>query len=227
MVQPQVTQKAFDDFHLYDLHRTVTLRNGETKQVQFLDATNVTMLRGYIYDGTAQGLPPIYNGNVNSEQEFGLDPANTKVRIVEEIKNSEANHLGMPLPAGRVRLYRRDTDGQMEFVGENTIGHTSAEETFKISTGNAFDVKGSRRQTDFHVNSESHTLDEAFEIKVINQKPQPVKVTVVEDMYRGDNWVITEKSAEYVKQDSHTLEFPVQVPPTGETTLTYSVRYTW
>jgi hypothetical protein len=169
----------------------------------------------------------MYNGNVNLEPEFGLEPGNTKVHIVEEIKNSESNHLGMPLPAGRVRFYRRDTDGQMEFVGENTIGHTPAEETVKISTGNAFDVKGSRRQTEFHVDSKSQTLDEAFEIKVSNQKQQPVKLKVVEKLYRGDNWVITEKSAEYTKQDSHTLEFPVQVPAKGETTLTYSVRYTW
>jgi hypothetical protein len=227
MVEPQVTQKAFDDFHLYDLHRTVTLRNGETKQVQFLDAAGVTMQRSYSYHGASQGLQPMYNGSVNLAPEFGLDSGDTKVHIVEEIKNSESNHLGMPLPAGRVRFYRRDTDGQMEFVGENTIGHTPAEETVKISTGNAFDVKGSRRQTEFHVDSKSQTLDEAFEIKVSNQKQQPVKVQVVENLYRGDNWEITQKSAEYAKQDSHTLEFPVQVPAKGETTLTYFVRYTW
>ena len=151
----------------------------------------------------------------------------TKVSIVEEIKNSEANHLGIPLPAGRVRLYRRDADGQMEFVGESMINHTPAEDTVKLATGSAFDVKGSRRQTDFHVNQQDRILDETFEIKLTNQKQQPVNVTVVEHLYRGDNWEILSKSADYTKLDSHTLEFPLQVPAKGETTLTYSVRYSW
>ncbi len=88
-------------------------------------------------------------------------------------------------------------------------------------------MKGSRRQTDFHINQNERLLDETFEIKVTNQKSQPVNVNVVEHMYRGDNWEITEKSSAFTKRDSHTLEFPVQVPSKGETTLTYSVRYTW
>ena len=229
MQAAQVTQKAFDDFHLYDLHRTVSLRNGETKQVQFLDATDVTVKRSYLYDGQSPQFQPqtYYNGNVNEMRGYGLEGENPKVSIIEEIKNSEQNHLGIPLPAGRVRLYRRDSGGQMEFVGENTISHTPVEETLKIPTGSAFDVKGSRRQTDFHVNQPDRILDETFEIKVTNQKQQPVKVTVVEHLYRGDNWQIMNKSAAFTKRDSHTLEFPLQVPAKGETTLTYSVRYSW
>jgi hypothetical protein len=223
----QVTQKAFDDFHLYDLNRTVALRDGEIKQVQFLDAAGVAMRRTYIYDGESSQLQPIYAGNVNQMRGYGLEGENTKVQIVEEFKNSEQNHLGMPLPAGRLRLYRRDADGQMEFVGEDLIKHTPVEETVKIATGSAFDVKGSRRQTDFHINQNEHILDETFEIKITNQKQQPVKVRIVEHMYRGDNWEITSKSATFAKRDSRTLEFPVQVPSKGQTTLTYSVRYTW
>lgn len=228
VVQPQVTQTPFDDFHLYDLHRTVALHDGETKQVQFLDASGATVHRSYLYDGAATAqLQPIYQGNVNQQQGYGLDNSNTKVRIVEEIKNSESNHLGMPLPAGRVRLYRRDADGQMEFVGENTINHTPAEETVKLLTGSAFDLKGSRRQTDFNVDYNRHELHESFEIKLSNQKQQPVEVAIVEQMYRGVNWEITSKSSDFTKLDSRTVQFPVQVPAKGETTLTYSVRYTW
>ena len=227
MAAPGVTQKAFDDFHLYDLNRTVALHDGETKQVQFIDAANVSMRRSYLYDGLAEQMQPVYAGNVNQNQGYGLGAQNTKVLVVEEIKNSEANHLGMPLPAGRVRLYRRDADGQMEFVGENLIGHTPAEETVKIPTGAAFDVKGSRRQTDFHVDYNKHMLDETFEVKVTNQKQQTVNVSVIEHMYRGENWEITEKSARYSKLDSHTLKFPVAVPAKGEAVLTYTVHYTW
>ena len=222
-----VTQKAFDDFHLYDLNRTVALRDGETKQLQFIDASDVTLRRSYIYDGLGAQLQPIYAGNVNQNQGYGLDNGNRKVLIVEEIKNSEANHLGMPLPAGRVRLYRSDADGQMEFVGESLIDHTPSEETVKIPTGSAFDVKGSRRQTDFHVDYNKHMLDETFEIKLTNQKLQAVNVAVIEHMYRGENWEITDKSSTFKKRDSHMLEFPMRVPAKGEATLTYTVHYTW
>jgi hypothetical protein len=227
MMQPGVTQKAFDDFHLYDLNRTVALQDGETKQVQFIDAANVSVRRSYLYDGLADQVQPIYAGNVNQTQGYGLGNVNTRVLIVEEIKNTAVNHLGMPLPAGRLRLYRRDQDGQMEFVGESLINHTPAEEMVKIPTGSAFDVKGSRRQTDFHVDYNKHMLDETFEIKLTNQKEQVVNVAVIEHMYRGENWEITEKSSNFKKLDSHTLKFQVPVPAKGEAALTYTVHYNW
>jgi hypothetical protein len=226
---PEVTQKAFDDFHLYDLNRTVSLRDGEIKQIQFIEASGVTLARSYLYDGAAENRQPIanYGGNFIQDRNYGLNSGNSKVQIIEQFKNTEANHMGIPLPAGRIRLYRRDADGQMEFVGESTINHTPTEGTVKISTGNAFDVKGSRRQTDFHINQSDRILDETFEIKLTNQKPEPVNVNVLEHLYRGDNWEVQHNSADYAKLDSHTIQFPVQVPSKGEATLTYSVRYSW
>lgn len=226
-VNQSVTQKAFDDFHLYDLNRTVSLLNGETKQVQFIDASGVTLARSYRYYGAADLQNYQNNSYINQQPDFGLDPANTKVQILESFKNSAAIHLGMPLPAGRVRLYRRDSDGQMEFIGESLINHTPADDTVRIVTGNAFDVKGARRQTDFHVNMQDRIVDESFEIHLTNQKTEPVTVSVVEPMYRGLNWEIRDKSADFTKLDARTVEFPVQVPAKGEATLTYSVRYTW
>lgn len=226
---PQVSQKAFDDFHLYDLNRTVGLRDGETKQVQFIEAGEVTLHRSYLYDGASTQLQPqvYYGGNINEMRGYGLDNGNTRVHLVEEFKNTQSNHLGMPLPAGRVRLYRRDSDGQVEFVGENIINHTPTEDTVRLVTGSAFDVKGSRRQTDFHINQQDRLLEETFETKITNQKQQAVNVRVREHLYRGDNWEILSKSASFNKIDSHTIEFPVSVPAKGETTLTYMVRYTW
>lgn len=226
--EARVTQKAFDDFHLYDLHRTVELRDGEIKQVQFLDAAGVTISRSYLYDGAQENRQPITNfgDNFVSQRNYGLS-SNSKVNVLQEIKNTLPNHLGIPLPSGRLRLYRRASDGQIEFIGESFIPHTPTEDNVKIVTGNAFDVKGSRTQTDFHVNQNGHTLDETFQVKLTNQKTQPVTVNVVEHLYRGDNWEITDKSSHYTKTDSHTLQFPVQVPAKGESTLTYSVRYTW
>jgi hypothetical protein len=241
----QVTQKPFDDYHLYDLHRTVSLANGETKQIEFLEASGVAVERSYLYDGEAETLQQqnnnFYGGNINQDRGFGLRAANTKVAILEEIKNSEGNHLGVPLPAGRVRLYRRDGDGPLEFIGESTINHTPTDDTVRIVSGSAFDVKGTRRQMDFHSNQSDRILDETFEIRVTNQKTEPVRVAIQEHLYRGDNWQITQKSAgpgdgvdatgwkalNYEKIDSSTIQFPVEVPAKGETTLHYAVRYTW
>jgi hypothetical protein len=224
---PGVTQQAFDDFHLYDLNRTVSLASGETKQVEFLEANQVQMDRVYQYDGATQ--QPGYSncpGCHNDQPSFGT-ASNTKVTVRAEIKNSTANHLGMPLPAGRIRLYRRDTGGQMEFIGEGTITHTPAEETVKVPVGSAFDVTGERKQTDFHIDQRAHTTDETFEITVKNQKTTPVNVAVVEHMNRAQNWQIAAQSTNFSKKDSTTLEFPIAVPAAGETKVTYTVHYTW
>lgn len=226
-VTPSVTQQAFDDFHLYDLNRTVSLANNETKQVEFLEANEVEMDRVYLYDG-ATPLPGYLPcaGCHNDAPNFGAT-SNTKVNVRAEIKNSTTNHLGMPLPAGRIRLYRRDAGGQMEFIGEGTIPHTPAEETVNVPVGNAFDVTGERKQTDFHTDQRAHTIDETYEITVKNQKTAPVAVVVVEHMNRAQNWQITAQSTEFTKRDSTTLEFPITVPAAGETKVTYAVRYTW
>jgi hypothetical protein len=223
-----VTQKPFDDFHLYDLHRAVSLAEGETKQVQFLDAAGIAVVRSYIYDGGGSDDQYNYfNGGINMDQNFRVGDANQKVAIVEEIGNTEANHLGIPLPAGRLRLYRRDADGQVEFVGESIINHTPAEDTVRVTTGSAFDVKGARRQTDFAIDNQRRTIYETFEIKLTNQKAEAVNVMVLEHLYRGNNWEIEQKSAAYNKLDSHTIEIPVEVPAKGSTTVTYRVKYTW
>ncbi len=205
---PQVTQKAFDEFHLYDLHRTVALKNGETKQVQFLEATGVTVQRRFELDNQS-----------------GYDEANPgNAAVVEKIKNSEANHLGMPIPAGRLRVYRRDTDGQVQFVGESMIEHTPAEQEINVVTGKAFDVTGKRRQTESH--SSSHSSDESYEIKLANQKAQAVTVHVMEHLNQ-QNWKITARSGDFTKKDANTVDFAVVVPAKGEAVLTYSVHYSW
>jgi hypothetical protein len=229
VVNGQVTQKPFDDYHLYDLNRTVSLPDGETKQVQFLEASGVTVTRSYLYDGADENRQSIvyYSNRFIQDQNYGISSSNTKVQIQQEIKNTEANHLGIPLPAGRVRLYRRDADGQMEFVGESQINHTPTEDTIKVTSGSAFDIRGSRKQTNFYIDNGRRTLDEYFEIKLTNQKAVPVTVNVLEHLYRGDNWEIQQKSTDFTKLDSHTIQFPVQVLAKGDATVTYSVRYTW
>ena len=146
---------------------------------------------------------------------------------MREFVNSEANHLGMPLPKGRVRFYRRGDDAQVEFTGENVIDHTPRDETIRIYTGNAFDLEGKRRRTDYALKNNLKTADESFEIKVRNHKKEPVDVRVVEHLYRWTNWEISAKSDDFKKTDSQTIEFPVTIAPDGEKTMTYTAHYSW
>ena len=146
---------------------------------------------------------------------------------MREFVNSEANHLGMPLPKGRVRFYRRNDDGQVEFTGENMIDHTPKDETVRIYTGNAFDLVGERRRTNYTVDGKDSSATESFEIRIRNHKKEAVEVRVVEHLYRGKNWEISAKSDEYKRKDSQTIEFPVSIPPDSEKVVTYTAHYTW
>jgi hypothetical protein len=226
---PQVTEKPFEEYHLYELHRPTTLHNQETKQVEFVRATGIKSERVYIYDG-AKINQPQYQGwnfdNIRQNREYGTE-SNPDVWVMREFINSEANHLGMPLPAGRLRFYRQDTDGQLEFTGENEIKQTPRDETIRAFTGSAFDLKGERRQTDYHIDFNSRWVDESFEIKLRNHKKESAVVRVVEHLYRGMGWEIVEKSSTYLKTDAQTIEFQVQVPSDGEKTVTYKAHYTW
>jgi hypothetical protein len=227
-VPGQVSEKTFDEYHLYELHRPTTLHDQESKQVEFVRAAGIKSERLYVYDGMK--LTQNYQGwnmeMIRQNAEYGTQ-SNPDVWVMREFVNSEANHLGMPLPAGRLRFYRQDTDGHLEFTGENEIKHTPRDETIRVYTGSAFDIKGERKRTDFRNDMGRRMVDESFEIKLRNHKKEPVVVRVVEHLYRGATWEITEKSATYLKTDAQTIEFQVQLPPDGEKTVTYTAHYTW
>ena len=220
-----VTQKSFDDFHLYDLNREVTLKDRETKQIEFIRASAIPVTRKYVYDG-AQNLPGPIGSGAYEQTEFGT-ASGKQVRVEQEFVNSKKNHLGMPLPAGTMRFYRRDADGQMEFVGENSINHTPEDEKVKLTTGSSFDVTGERKRTNFHVDSRERTIDESYVITVKNAKEKPVTVDVVEHLFRAANWDIVEKSDVFEKRDSSTVAFPVTVPAHGSKEVSYTVHYSW
>ena len=226
---PSVTEKAFDEYHLYTLERTTTLRDRETKQVEFIHAAGVATKQLYIYDGVRIDSNR-YSGwswdNIRNDHSYGTE-SNPKIWVMREFVNSETNHLGMPLPKGRVRFYSRNDDGQIEFTGENVIDHTPRDETVRVYTGNAFDLTGERIRTNYIVEMSKSTASESFEIKVRNHKKEPVDVRVVEHLYRALTWDIASNSADYHKTDAHTIEFPVTIAPDGEKIITYTAHYSW
>ena len=219
-----VTEKAFDEFHLYTIGRPVTLRNQETKQVEFIRSSNVKAPKIFVYDGATMnyGHWNYYRG----EGEYGVQ-TNKKVWVLREFKNSKENNLGMALPKGRLRFYSRDDDGSLQFTGENNIDHTAKDETIRVYLGNSFDLVGERRRTEYKADSSNKWLDETFEIKLRNHKTEAVEIRVVEHLSRFDNWEIKEKSNDFRSLDSHTIEFPVTLKPDEEKIVTYKVHYTW
>jgi len=223
MDAPAVSEKAFDEFHLYSIARPTTLHDHETKQVEFVHAEKMYAPTIYVYDG-ATGYQ--FYG-LNYDRGYGQSD-NKKIIVQREFKNAETNQLGIALPAGKLRFYRRDSDGQLQFVGENTIDHTPRNETVRVTTGNSFDLVGERKQTNFRVDTSEKWIDETFEIKLRNRKKtDAVEIRVVEHLYRWSNWSITAKSDDFVKKDSQTIEFRIPVKPDEEKTVTYTVHYSW
>ena len=144
-LRPAVTEKAFDEFHLYYIARPTTLHDHETKQVEFVHAEKMFAPTIYVYDGSSDYR---FYGGLNYDQGYGQS-GNKKILVQREFVNAETNQLGIALPAGKLRFYRRDADGQLQFVGENTIDHTPRNETVRVTTGNSFDLVGERKQTQF------------------------------------------------------------------------------
>src|SRR5213079_102542 len=226
---PPVSEKAFEDYHLYTLARPATLRDRETKQVEFIRANGVKSERIYVYDGLKVDWNQ-WRGyrmeNLRNNQDLGTE-METKVAVMREFKNSEANHLGMPLPKGRVRFYKQDDDKQLEFTGENLIDHTPKDEALRVFSGNAFDLVGESRRTNVKADSSNHWLDETFEIKLRNHKKEPVDIRVVEHLFRWINWDITEKSDPFTKTNAQMIEFRIPVKAGEEKTIHYTVHYSW
>ena len=213
MADAVVTEKSFDEFHLYTLGNPATLRDKETKQVEFVRASGVKSERIYVFDGAGHQ----YRG----------DGSSGKVQVYREFKNSEANKLGIALPKGKVRFYSQDGDRQLEFVGENQIDHTPKNETIRVLTGNSFDLVGEHRMTNNTEDGVNRVVTQTFEIKVRNRKKEPVEIRVVEHANRRGNWTLTAQSQPHEKKDATTLVFRVPLKPDEEKVVTYTIRYTW
>lgn len=218
-------QKEFFEFHLYTLGRRTTLPNNSTKQIELFDqAKQIPAKRTLVYYGLAM---PYQYPNPMTDRNLGAQ-SSKKVDVYLEFKNDKQFGLGVPLPAGRMRVSQLDTaDNSLEFIGEDTIDHTPKDEKVLVKLGSAFDVVGERKQVDFAIDSKARWMEEEIEIKLRNHKTQPVEVIVKENLYRWSTWKISTKTHEFEKVDARTIHFPVKVAKDGEAVLRYRVRYTW
>ncbi len=216
---PQMQEEGLFEYHLYTLDRPTTLASNQTKQVALLSAGAVPVKKEYVL----QGQPYYYQGG------YGDLGDQQKVGVFVTFQNEAANHLGMPLPKGIIRVYKRDSEGRAQFVGEDQIDHTPAREQVRLKLGDAFDVTAHRKQTDYRSLGRQgrfgNVSESAYEVVLKNAKKEPVTVSVREPL-PGD-WEMIQNSHPFTRTDAHTAQFKVEVPAEGSATLTYRVRVKW
>jgi hypothetical protein len=215
MAAAPMAQESFSEYHLYTLGRKTTINNSETKQVSMLNGTGVPVHKRFVVDGH-----DFYYHNV---QHPGA-PIKDVVQVYYQFKNDEKTGLGMPMPAGVVRVYQADSKGSVQFAGEDRIGHTPKDETIKLKIGNAFDVVCERNQTDFRKIG-GNVYEVEYEITLRNHKAIPITVEVNEPI--GGTWRMLNNSHEWTKTAAWAAQFTVPVAPDGAATLKYRVRVTY
>lgn len=207
----QFAEEGFFEYHIYDLQRRTTIKDKQTKQISLLEASGIKAEKEFL----------VYGAQSYFTQHYRPQDPKQPVAVYVKFKNSEANHLGMPLPAGIFRLYKQDSRGSLQFVGEDKIEHTPKDEEVKVKVGEAFDVAAERRQTDFKQLT-TRMYETAWEVTLRNHKEEAVRVGVIEPLY--GNWQIVEQSHPSRKIDAFTLRFDVDIPKDGEVKVTYRVR---
>jgi hypothetical protein len=211
---PSFEEEAFFEYHLYTLDRPTTIKDNQTKQLNLMQAAGVPLTKKLLL----VGRPSWYRN------QFGTLTQNEKAAVILEFANTKDAGLGVPLPKGTVRVYKKDRSGSEQFVGEDAIDHTPRDETISLRVGDAFDVVADRTQTEYRKIGKRQA-ESAFEVSIRNRKDEKTTVTVREPM--GGDWELVESSHPGKKKDAGTLEFEIDVPARQEVKLAYRVRVKW
>ena len=211
--ESEFKEQGFFEYHMYTLQRPTTIRDNETKQVSLLEAAGFDVKKEFVLNGQHY-----YYTGYNSPGQ----PIKEKVGVYIQFRNSQQNKLGMPLPAGTIRLYKKDDKGNQQFIGEDRIDHTPKDEDVRVKVGDAFDIVAERKQTDYKVIVSGHLYEYAYEIKVRNHKDGPITVVVNEPI--GGDWEMVSSTFEAKKTAAFAAQFNVPVAKDGEATLSYRVR---
>jgi hypothetical protein len=204
-------EEGFFEYHLYTLDGRTTIKDRQTKQLSLLSAADVPVTKHLMY----------YGAQDYYRTSYGMPMSNQKVAVLLEIKNSKDHRLGLPLPKGKVRVYKADSAGSQQFIGEDWIDHTPQNERVKIKLGEAFDVVGERTQKEYRKLAPG-LWEVEWEISLRNHKKQDQTVTVIEPV-PGD-WQVLHSTHAWDKPQAHTLRFSIPVPKESAAKLTYRVR---
>ncbi|MHB1157052.1 MAG: DUF4139 domain-containing protein [Phycisphaerales bacterium] len=209
-------EQSFFEYHLYTLQRATTVADNQVKQVELLTASSVPVVKRYVFEPEGR----YWHKRYGESNEY-------KVNIYVELTNNEASHLGMPLPKGKVRLYKTSGGGggDKEFIGEDMIDHTPRDEKMKLYVGDAFDVVGEKTVTD--TKQGPRWYQESVKIELRNHKDTPVTILVREHNRRGGTWSVYNASTPFRDIDAMTREFEINVAPNGTSQLTFTSDYRW
>ena len=210
-----MAQEAFSDYHLYTVGRKTTINNSQTKQVSMLEGTDVPVIKRYVVEGQ--------NYYYHNQMHPG-SPIKDSVQVYYQFKNEEKAGLGMPMPAGVLRVYQQDSKGGVQFVGEDRIMHTPKDETLNIKIGNAFDVVCERKQTDFRRSRPTSTSSSTRSRCAITRRRRST-VEVNEPI--GGTWRMITSSHQWTKTSAWAAQFKVPVAADGTAVLKYRVRVTY
>jgi hypothetical protein len=213
--EKQFQQESFSEYHLYSLSRRTSVEDKETKQISLLQGTGVPVEKVFVVNGQNFYYHNQYNPG---------SPQKDPVMVFYKFKNEEKSGLGMPLPAGNLRVYQKDSKGGVLFVGEDHIDHTPKDETVTVHIGNAFDVIAERKQTDYK-RIDTHVWEMEFEITLRNHKDTPITVEVNEPI--GGDWEMLSSTYKFIKTAAWAAQFKVPVDKNGTSVLKYRIRARW
>ncbi len=221
-------EKSFFEYHLYTLPRLTTINQNATQQIAlFPTRPRLAVQKVLIYSGQNAIEYFSYGDGPNLMRNTGLKSTG-EVGVYIRFKNTRANTLGIPLPKGKIRVFKEDpTDGTLEFLGEDLIHNTPRDQAVSVQVGKAFDIVGQRVQSNFHENSAARWLKESFTITLDNHKKSAATVRVPQYLYRWSNWSITQHSDKFKKLNSREIEFIADVPANSKKVITYTVMYSW
>ena len=205
---PQFAEQQLFEYHMYDLQRKTTLKDREQKQISLLEAKGSPVEKEYVFQNTGGWS-------------FYGQGSNQKVQVKLNFNNSQANGLGMPLPKGKVRVFKADSEGKLQFLGEDQIDHTPKDETLRILVGNAFDIVGERKQ--MKVTDLGCQYEVNWEVMLRNHKSEDVVVTVLEAAYW--DWTIISENYPHIRESNEKIKWRIPVKANGESKLAYKIRY--
>lgn len=212
----RMSEESLFEYHLYSLDRPTTVADNQTKQVALLSATSIPVKKQLT----------LFGNDYYYRSSYGELGQKMKLDVTVEFKNSESSRLGMPIPKGIVRVYKRDKQGNAQFIGEDRIDHTAKNDVIKLKLGNAFDVTADKKQTDFKRidkgDTRLHVYESAYEIKIKNAKSETVMVNIQEPIPGG--WRIVNETHSHTKATAHTALWQISVPASGESVLHYRVQ---
>jgi hypothetical protein len=206
------TEESFFEYHLYTLERKTTIKDNQTKQIALLSAENVSVKKSFVVEPRAAYW---FARNEAVEK--------PKVGVFLSLDNTKKNGMGMPLPKGVVRVYKKDSRDALQFIGEDRIDHTPEDEAVRVKMGDAFDVVVERKQMSFEVLASGHLYRSSYQVDLRNHKDEAIVVSVVENLY-GD-WTVTQSSHKHEKESASRARFDVPVPAKGSAQLTYTVEF--